>query len=280
MTIPARLWRLLRMNRTGCALFALPLVLALLLALGLRGCAHRHRHRTRTRTRFQGGHVLAVTPAPTIPARRPLLATPAPPAAPPISRVPRDALGQAVYAIAAQSDPAKLVTLGSRGANPRLKRIVFYLAQARDAGADPARVIEDAQKANGSAGTPRAALVKSSLLRNLKIADGLGLLTASNRAALRHGAAPVVTRGPYAGQRAEVDHIVPRSLARDLDHELANLEMLPARLNRQKGARVGERQLDYARRFQAAGLLPAGSFARVQAAYRPAGTARMELALP
>lgn len=50
----------------------------------------------------------------------------------------RPAVAVAGQAIAAQSDPAKLATLGRRKANPRLKRIVFYLAQARDAGANPA----------------------------------------------------------------------------------------------------------------------------------------------
>lgn len=67
----------------------------------------------------------------------------------------RPPVALAVEAIAAQSDPAKLATLGRRQANPLLKRIVFYLAQARDAGADPTRVIEAAQRVNGSAGTPR-----------------------------------------------------------------------------------------------------------------------------
>lgn len=158
--------------------------------------------------------------------------------------------------------------------------MVFYLAQGRDAGADPVAIIRGAQRANGSADTPRAALVEAGLLRNLKIADGLGLLTPDNRRRLRRGVAPVVTRGPYVGQPAEVDYIVPRALAPELDHELANLELLPERLNRQKSARVGKRQLDHARRFEAAGLLRAGTVERVQAAFRPAGTAETELAVP
>ena len=77
-----------------------------------------------------------------------------------------------------------------------------------------------------------------------------------------------------------MDHIVPLALAPELDHELASLELLPERLNRQKSARVGERQIDYARRFQVAGLLRAGTFVRVQGAFRPTGTADLELAVP
>ena len=71
------------------------------------------------------------------------------------------------------------------------------------------------------------ALVKVSLLRNLKICDGLQMLDAENRVLLRRGNAPVVRRGPYTGQKAEVDHIVPLAQAREAGNELANLEMLP-----------------------------------------------------
>lgn len=186
-------------------------------------------------------------------------------------------LGTCVQAVASQSDPAKLATLGSRQANPRLKRIMFYLAAARDLGADPGQVIDQAQQANGSFGTPRAPLVKASLLRNLKICDGLGLLTPENRAALRRGNAPTVTRGPYTGQKAEVDHIVPRAQALETDNELANLEMLPAALNRAKSDKVGERQLALAKKFREAGLISEATMANVQSKFVPTGTGKYEL---
>ena len=190
---------------------------------------------------------------------------------------PNEQLSVCVQAIAAQSDPGKLATLGERGANPRLKRIMYYLAQARAGGADPAEVIDQAQRQNGSTDTPRAALVKASLLRNLKICDGLGLLTRQNMAGLRRGQAPVVTRGPYTGQVAEVDHIVPLAYAVEIGNELANLEMLPASLNRAKSAKVGERQLALAEKFQAAGLISEATMAVIQSKFRPSGTVKFEL---
>ena len=189
-------------------------------------------------------------------------------------------LSTCVTAIATQSDPAKLGTLGSRATNPRLKRILYYLAVARDGGADPAEVIEQAQRRNGSFGTPRAPLVEASLLRNLKICDGLGLLTPENRIRLRHAHAPVVTRGPYRGEPVHVDHIVPLAHAWDVDNELANLELLPRTLNCGKGAKVGDRQLDYARKFQAAGLITEANLINLQMRCKLGGTAKYELPEP
>jgi len=46
--------------------------------------------------------------------------------------------------------------------------------------------------------------------------------------------------------------------------KLANLELLPQILNRQKSNRIGERQLASAEKFRAAGLLTKASFARVR----------------
>lgn len=275
------------MNRPGRPPLFAALLLAGALAVGVwawEAGTHRHgsSHRSHGRRTRSPVAVAGATPAPSTrssldsPAES---STPAPTATPDAAAA-RERLAVVIKAVAAQSDPAKLSTLGPRGANPRLKKIVFYLAEGRDAGADPVAIIRAAQRANGSANAPRAALVEAGLLRNLKITDGLGLLTPDNRHRLKRGAAPIVTRGPYTGQPAEVDHIVPLALAPELDHELANLELMPERLNRQKSDRVGERQLDYAFRFQAAGLLRAGTFERVQGAFRPAEPASTKLAVP
>lgn len=94
-----------------------------------------------------------------------------------------------------------------------------------------------------------------SLLHNLKIAVGLGLLTAEHREQLKHGNAAIITRGPYTGEPVEIDHIVPISVAPELGNELANLEMLPRTENRRKSGRIGERQLAHAEVFFQAGLL-------------------------
>lgn len=171
----------------------------------------------------------------------------------------------AVLAVAHLSDPAKLARLGERGANARLNKIVYWLADGQSHGSEPETTLRWAQRLQG-ANRPGAALVRESLSRNLRIAGQLGLLSAENQARLRRGQAGVISLGPYAGETAEVDHIVPVSLAPELGNELANLEMLPRTLNRAKSNRIGSRQLDLAEDFLNAGLMSKESFARVRAA--------------
>lgn len=162
----------------------------------------------------------------------------------------------AVTAVASLIDPTKLATLHSaRAANPRVLKCVYWLSEARDRGLMPKTVIDEAQKLNLSAEQSRAPLVEAALLRNLDIAEKLGCLTPANLERMRHGASPVISRGPYAGEVAEIDHIVPIAVEPLLGTEIANLELLPRTLNRKKGARMGERQQDYLRKFRAADLL-------------------------
>lgn len=166
----------------------------------------------------------------------------------------------AVTAIAALTDPAKLATLsGERVANPRLLKCVYWLYVASERGHAPDSAIDVAQTITHSTGA-RAALVKDELLRNLDIAEKLGCLTDDNLRKLRHGHSPTVTLGPYAGEPAEVDHIIPIALAPELGKEFANLELLPRTVNRKKSAKMGQRQRDYALKFKDAGMISVDRF--------------------
>jgi hypothetical protein len=173
--------------------------------------------------------------------------------------------GPAIFAVANLSDPAKLATLGERGANSRLNKIVYWLHESQRRGVSAPIAIGLAQTLNWTK-EPRAGLVKESLLRNMRIADELGLFTPANLDRLRRGHAGIITKGPYAKSTVEIDHIVPYSLAKEVGNELANLEMLPEPLNRQKSNHVGERQLAHAQRLAEAGLLSKESLARVNKA--------------
>lgn len=169
------------------------------------------------------------------------------------------------YAIADLTNPTELRTLGERGANARLNQIVFSLYEAEQGGRNLTNVLTTALWAVYRNETQRD-LVQASLLRNFTIARQLGLLTNAhqNLEQLQRGRSPIITAGPYAGEKTEVDHIVPRSLAPELDNELANLELMPASLNRKKSDRVTSRQVTHAEKLFAAGLLSEAVLERVR----------------
>ncbi|MFM7741124.1 MAG: hypothetical protein ACKO9H_17145, partial [Planctomycetota bacterium] len=54
-----------------------------------------------------------------------------------------------------------------------------------------------------------------------------GCLDPEGMERLRRGASPIVKRGPYAGEKLTVDHIIPRAVSPGLDLVLANLSLLP-----------------------------------------------------
>lgn len=173
----------------------------------------------------------------------------------------------AAQAIAAQTDPAKLRTLkGSRAANPRLQRCIFWIAEAEAAGADPGAVLDQAAGLNGTSGTPRAGFLRWGLLENLRLAKELGILGEDGREELRRGKSAAITRGDYVGQEAQADHVLPLALCPELGNEVFNLELLPAKLNQSKGMKVGERQKIFARELYEAKLLSLESLQRVEKA--------------
>ena len=64
-----------------------------------------------------------------------------------------------------------------------------------------------------------------------------------------------VMRGPYAGDQLSVDHIIPRAVTPELDNVIANLELMPLRLNERKNSHMRQRQRGRAQRLFHAGLL-------------------------
>ncbi|HBJ87510.1 MAG TPA: hypothetical protein DDZ88_27360 [Verrucomicrobiales bacterium] len=66
---------------------------------------------------------------------------------------------------------------------------------------------------------------------------------------------PTITLGPYTGDQLSVDHIIPFAVAPQLDHVIANLELMPLRMNFGKRDKMGQRQMDLLQRLRQAGLL-------------------------
>ena len=159
-------------------------------------------------------------------------------------------------ALVSLCDPAKIATLTSdRAANPRVRKITYWLEVARQQGRDPQTEMDAVMDAVGWDGAMKGELTAKAMARNRTIAERLGCLDAEGMALLRRGNAPTVKFGPYTGEKLTVDHIIPRAVAPSLDKVLANLEHMPNSLNMRKGAKVGQRQVDLANKLEAAGLL-------------------------
>ena len=129
-----------------------------------------------------------------------------------------------VVALASLTDPTKLSTLkGERAANPRLFKCVYWLETAKEKGQDPKKVLAEAAKLNGTSGTPYAGFIEWGLLENLRIAESYGVLHPAGMEEMRRGKAPTITKGPYAGQEAEADHVIPRAVCPELRNQVNNL---------------------------------------------------------
>jgi len=159
-------------------------------------------------------------------------------------------------------DPAKLATLGERGANPRVQKYVAQLAEARRAGIAVSNVVSQAVTLAGMKGED-AKLTAEAMLRNLTIAERLGCLDKAGLRDMRRGQSPTIRRGPYRGDELSVDHIIPRAVVPELDNVIANLELMPLRMNEGKRDKIGDRQRSLARQLHAAGLLSEKGFQSV-----------------
>jgi hypothetical protein len=74
-------------------------------------------------------------------------------------------------------------------------------------------------------------------------------------AEMRRGKSATITKGQYAGQEAEADHVIPRAVCLELANQVMNLELLPASLNRAKSDKVTDRARGFAKELYDAKLL-------------------------
>ena len=74
-------------------------------------------------------------------------------------------------------------------------------------------------------------------------------------AELRRGKSATITKGQYAGQEAEADQTIPKSVCPELQNQVMNLELTPASLNRAKSDKITDRARVFARELYDTGLL-------------------------
>lgn len=165
--------------------------------------------------------------------------------------------------LASLIEPARLATLKKRAANPRIEKAVAILEDARADGHAVTAVTADAVKRAGYTNALLAKMTSAELVRNHDIATKLGVLNPEGLERMRRGNAATITAGPYKGDKTSVDHIVPVAIVPELDNVVANLELLPLRVNESKNDKMGDRQRDYCRKFQAAGVLTSTRLAEI-----------------
>jgi hypothetical protein len=170
-----------------------------------------------------------------------------------------------ILAISSQTDPVKLETLKSAEAcNPRLNRCIYWLHEAKRQDLDLKWVISEAVRTHKSTERERR-LVKRALLRNYKRFRQFGCDTEGNLKLLRHGGAATITRGRHAGEKLEVDHIVPKELVPALAKAFPNLSYQARSVNRSKSDRLSTHQVTAMEIFARNGLVPASSVLHLRA---------------
>lgn len=152
-----------------------------------------------------------------------------------------------VSIIRALTDEARIATLKSeRACNDRLLKILYWMHSSKVMDSELDVTLDAALN-----GHSRPKMTKEALLRNYRICEALGLLTNDNLDLMRRGKSPSIMRGPYEGEPAEVDHILPLSVFPQFAREFWNLELMPRTLNRRKGSTVGDRQRALLRQIEA-----------------------------
>ena len=118
---------------------------------------------------------------------------------------------------------------------------------------------------DGYSGTPAAKADMLAIIANRKKLEDLGCLTVDGMGKLRKGGSPMITKGKHAGDFIALDHILPRSVVPELAARFFNLEAIDAPDNLAKSDKIGQRELDFARRWHREGLLSAQGLAAVEA---------------
>lgn len=165
--------------------------------------------------------------------------------------------------IAALISPEKLATLRSRASSPRIKKAVALMEDSKRAGFDVATVASNAVVLAGYTNALLAELTRDSLVRNHAISEKLGVLTDAGLADLRRGQAPTIAAGPSTGDELSTDHIIPVEVAPELDNVIANLELLPLKVNTEKGDKIGDRQRALARQLHEAAVITQSQLERI-----------------
>jgi hypothetical protein len=177
-----------------------------------------------------------------------------------VNKLTQDEARLAFQVIRPLCDPAKLVTLGERAANPRVHKLLCHLHELEASGGSVAKAVGAAlpQQVSVAAGyAPQFA--KEQILTTYKAAKDMGVFDdVANLQKMRRGLSPTILKGPAAGQLVHVDHIIPLKHAPELGNNFANLRYSTASVNTARGAALDSDALNLSNRLQSTGWKPLG----------------------
>ena len=127
-------------------------------------------------------------------------------------------------------------------------------------------MLEAAQAATGNKDSPARRTDRAALIWSRRKLEIFGCFTPEGLAKLRRGGSPVITDGEHKGDKVALDHVLPVSLVPELAASFWNLEILASKVNRAKSAKITEREVELARRWNRAGLLSDAGLRAVLAA--------------
>ncbi len=155
-------------------------------------------------------------------------------------------------------DPARLATITTRsGVTTRTHKLLAYLYQHEAAGGDIAGVLKKA--AGRDSGIFDAKIDIAQIQKTYHQAKEWGIFDdAGNIERMQHERAPTITRGPYAGQFVEVDHIIPWSRAPETRTTFGNLRYLPEKVNQARSDTLDADMIEKVNEYAKRGLLTPG----------------------
>ncbi len=132
---------------------------------------------------------------------------------------------------------------GKREGNPIFREALYHLASAQKRGLSSDEIVGELYK-DSRLPKPIIEIRKERLIGNLKEIRLLGLDTPENLELLKAGKSPIVTKGNprYFGEKAEVDHMVSVYQVPEFKNEVANFQLLPKSINREKRAASSDEQ--------------------------------------
>ena len=124
---------------------------------------------------------------------------------------------------------------GKREGNPIFREALYHIVSVQKRGLSSGEIVDELYR-DSRLPEPIIEIRKERLIGNLKEIESLGLDTPENLELLKVRRSPIVTKGNhrYFGELAEVDHMVSLKETPVFKNEVANFQLLPKSINREK----------------------------------------------